>query len=160
MGTPWLSNSIVNALVFDTKDESSKVLYESASEFAAEIGSIDPKYDPGELIELAKDRGLYTITRIVTFEDATWTRERPDHRLAWRWIDPTLEEAWEYPLQLAVEACEIGFDEIQFDYVRFPAGETAAVAQRRRPLTEEQRVATITAFLAEARSRLHPWAAA
>ncbi len=149
-------NSMVNALVFDTKDESSKVLYESASEFAAEIGSVDPKYDPVELIGLAKERGLYTITRIVTFEDETWTRQRPDHQLAWHWIDPTIEEAWEYPLQLATEACEIGFDEIQFDYVRFPAGETAAVAQRRRPLTEEQRVSTIAAFLTEARSRLHP----
>ncbi len=149
-------NSAINALVFDTKDETSKVLYESESEFAAEIGSVEPRYDPIELIAMAKDRGLYTITRIVTFEDKMWVRERPDHKLAGRWIDPTLEDAWEYPLQLAVEACEIGFDEIQFDYVRFPAGQTAVVAQQRKPMTEEERVATIAAFLSEARSRLHP----
>jgi hypothetical protein len=149
-------NSTVNALVFDTKDESSKVLYESGSEFAASIGAIDPMYDPVELLAMAKARGLYTITRVVTFEDDIWTRARPDHKLAGYWIDPTIEEAWEYPLQLAVEACEIGFEEIQFDYVRFPAGQTAAVAQRRKPLTEEERVATISAFLTEAKSRLHP----
>jgi hypothetical protein len=148
--------STVNALVFDTKDESSKVLYESTSEFAASLGAIDPMYDPIELLAAARERGLYTITRVVTFEDDIWTRKRPDHKLAGYWIDPTNEEAWEYPLQLAVEACELGFDEIQFDYVRFPAGQTAAVAQRRKPLTEEQRVAAISAFLTEARSRLHP----
>jgi hypothetical protein len=149
-------NSSINALVFDTKDESSKVLYESESAFAAEIGSVEPRYDPIELIAMAGERGLYTITRIVTFEDKLWARERPDHKLAGRWIDPTLEDAWEYPLQLAVEACELGFDEIQFDYVRFPAGQTATVAQEKKPLTEEQRVTAIAAFLAEARSRLYP----
>lgn len=148
--------STVNALVFDTKDESSKVLYASESPFAAEIGSVDPKYDPAELLPMAKERGFYTITRIVTFEDETWVRQRPDHKLAGLWIDPTLRDAWEYPLQLAVEACEFGFEEIQFDYVRFPAGKTAAVAQRRKPLTEEERVETIGSFLAEAKSRLHP----
>ena len=150
------ARTTVNALVFDTKDESSKVLYASDSPFAAEIGSVDPKYDPAELLPIAKERGFYTITRIVTFEDETWVRERPDHKLAGLWIDPTLRDAWEYPLQLAVEACELGFEEIQFDYVRFPAGKTAAVAQRRKPLTEEERVATITSFLDEAKSRLHP----
>jgi len=149
-------STTVNALVFDTKDESSKVLYESNSEFAKSLASIDPMYDPIELLAAAKERGLYTITRIVTFADDIWTSARPDHKLAGHWIDPTIEEAWEYPLQLAVEACELGFEEIQFDYVRFPAGQTAVVAQRRKPLTEEERVAAIGAFLTEARSRLHP----
>jgi hypothetical protein len=149
-------NSTVNTLVFDTKDESSAVLYESGSPFAAELGSINPMYDPVELIGAAKERGLYTITRIVTFEDGLWTRVRPDHKLAGYWIDPTLEDAWEYPLELAVEACELGFDEIQFDYVRFPAGQTAVAAQRKNPLTEEERVAAIGAFLTEAKARLRP----
>lgn len=150
------ANSTINTLVFDSKDESSAVLYESASAFAAELGSIDPMYDPVELIAAAEDQGFYTITRIVTFEDRLWARQRPDHKLAGAWIDPTNEEAWEYPLQLAVEACELGFDEIQFDYVRFPAGQTAIAAQRKRPLTEEERVAAIGAFLTEAKARLHP----
>lgn len=150
------ANSTVNTFVFDTKDESNRVLYDSNSPFAIEIGSVDPMYDPVALLSAAKEQGLYTITRIVTFEDRLWTRARPEHKLAGHWIDPTIEEAWEYPLQLAVEACELGFDEIQFDYVRFPAGTTAAVAQRNNPRTEEERVAAIGAFLREARSRLHP----
>lgn len=150
------ASSGINALVFDTKDETGKVLHESGSEFAAEIGSIEPRYVAVELLAMAKDHDLYTITRIVTFEDKHWVEQRPDHKLAGRWVDPTLEDAWEYPLQLAVEACELGFDEIQFDYVRFPAGQTAVAAQEKKPLTEEQRVAAIAAFLAEAKSRIHP----
>ncbi len=150
------ANSTVNSLVFDTKDESSYVLYESDSEFAATVGAVNPMYDPTELLEAAKEQGLYTITRVVTFEDSRWTKAIPEHKLAGNWIDPTIKEAWEYPLQLAVEACEIGFDEIQFDYVRFPAGKTAAVAQARRPLTQEERVSAISDFLTEAKSRLHP----
>lgn len=150
------ANSTVNTLVFDTKDESNYVLYESESDFAADVGSVNPMYDPTELIAMAKDQGLYTITRIVTFEDSRWTKALPEHKLAGNWIDPTIVAAWEYPLQLAVEACEFGFDEIQFDYLRFPAGRTATVAQARIPLTEEERVAAIGAFLTEARSRLHP----
>ncbi|MCP4307855.1 MAG: hypothetical protein GY788_23890 [bacterium] len=150
------ASSTVNALVFDTKDESSDVLYESESEFAADVGAVNPMYDPTELIAMAKDQGLYAMTRIVTFEDSRWAKVLPEHKLAGNWIDPTIVEAWEYPLQLAVEACQLGFDEIQFDYVRFPAGRTATFAQARKPLTEEERVAAITAFLTEARSRLHP----
>lgn len=150
------AGSTVNALVFDTKDESSYVLYESESEFAASIGSINPMYEPTSLIADAKEAGLYTITRIVTFEDHIWVRERPDHKLAGTWIDPTNQDTWAYPLELAVEACRLGFDEIQFDYVRFPAGRTAAVANANKPTTQEDRVGTIQDFLTEARDLLHP----
>jgi hypothetical protein len=151
-----VSNSTINTLVFDTKDETSKVLYASNSEFAAAIGSVDPKYDVEKRLAQAKDAGLYTITRIVTFEDSIWTRERPEHKLAGTWIDPANRDGWEYPLQLAEEACGLGFDEIQFDYVRYPSGRAAAVARKNHPTTQDERVATIGAFLTEARDRLRP----
>jgi len=150
------AGSTVNTLVFDTKDETGYVLYDSDTATAAEIGSVKPFYDPGLRVAQAHDAGLYTITRIVAFEDAVWVGSQPEHKLAGAWIDATDVSTWEYPLELADEACRIGFDEIQFDYVRFPAGRTAAAAQRSRPLTEEDRVATISSFLREARARLHP----
>lgn len=146
----------VNSLVFDTKDESGYVLYETSVPQAAEIGSVRPMYDVAELLAAAKERGLYTITRVVSFEDQVWTAADPEAKLAGRWIDPRDPENWEYPLGLAVEACELGFDEIQFDYVRFPAGSTAAAAQVTNPTTEAERLAAIQGYLAEARSRLHP----
>jgi hypothetical protein len=148
--------SVVNTLVFDTKDEEATVLYETDVPLAAEIGAINAVYDPTELLRLADERGLYTVTRIVTFEDSTWARGVPEAKLIGSWVDATDPDNWEYPLDLAVEACEIGFDEIQFDYVRYPAGELRARAGSRVPATSDERAGVIADFLAEARARLSP----
>ena len=148
--------SSVNALVFDTKDETDTVLYETTVAFANESGAVDAVYEPRELLARAREHDLYAITRIVTFEDSTWVRSRPEAKLAGAWVDATNRDNWAYPLDLAVEACQLGFDEIQFDYVRFPAGQTAEQAAALLPPTSEQRALVIGDFLAEARSRLHP----
>ncbi|MDH3683559.1 MAG: hypothetical protein OEV40_26875, partial [Acidimicrobiia bacterium] len=114
----------VNALVFDTKDESDAVLYETSVAFAHEIGAVRPVYDPRELLAAAREHDLYAITRIVTFEDDSWARSTPGAKLAGAWVDAANRDNWTYPIDLAVEACRLGFDEIQFDYVRFPTGRT------------------------------------
>ncbi|NOX23519.1 MAG: hypothetical protein GXP36_10570 [Actinobacteria bacterium] len=145
----------VNALVFDTKDESGYLLYNSKVPKAAEIGANRDVYDPVAYIAQAKDRGLYTITRIVTFEDAVWSKGDPGAALAGTWINATDKSNWEYPLALAAEACELGFDEIQFDYIRFPDGKTAARVRQILPMTQAQRIAVVQEFLAEARTLLH-----
>lgn len=150
-----VDETVVNALVFDTKDETDRVLYETDVELAHEIGSVDPMYDPADLLAEARSRDLYTITRIVTFEDATWARGVPGAALGGGWVDAARRANWDYPLDLAVEACELGFDEIQFDYIRFPAGRLSARTIAAVPATEAERVAAISGFLAEARSRLH-----
>jgi hypothetical protein len=149
------TGSDVNTIVFDAKDDTGKVRYATAIEFANEIDAVDPVYDPVAAVAAVHERGMYAITRLVTFEDQVWVKADPDAKLAGRWIDATNRENWEYPLDLAIEACELGFDEIQFDYVRFPAGRTAEAAQARRPLTADERVAAIAAFLTEARIRIH-----
>lgn len=145
----------VNALVFDTKDESGYLLYNSGVAKASEIGSNRDVYDPVAYIRRAKERDLYTITRIVTFEDAVWAKGDPSAVGAGSWINATDESTWEYPLALAVEACELGFDEIQFDYVRFPSGRTATRLRQTMPTTQDLRVTTIESFLAEAQALLH-----
>lgn len=150
-----IERSTVNALVFDTKDETDTVLYNTEVSYAHEIGAVEVVYDPVELLAEARDRGLYTITRIVTFEDSTWA-DQPEAKLAGEWVNAANEANWQYPIDLAIEACEIGFDEIQFDYVRFPAGKTAAAAQGLIPDTSNERAATIKRFLAAARDELHP----
>ena len=146
----------VNSLVFDTKDETGYVLYDTGVPEAAELGSIRPMYDVEAHLATAKERGFYTITRVVSFEDQVWTRAAPEAKFAGRWIDARDPANWEYPLGLAVEACELGFDEIQFDYVRFPAGQTAAAARISNPTTQAERLDAIQGYLTEARSRLHP----
>ncbi len=151
-----VEGTAVNAVIFDTKDETGTTLYRSQVPTANEVGAVREVYDPERYIAAAKDRGLYTITRIVSFEDEVWTAAKPEAKLAGYWVDARNRDNWEYPLGLAVEACELGFDEIQFDYVRFPTGRAAQQAARTDPTDEEERVGTITAFLQEARSRLHP----
>lgn len=148
--------SAVNTIVFDTKDETGKVRYATSVSFPNAIAAVNATYDPVAAVAAVHERGMYAITRLVTFEDKVWVKAEPDAKLAGWWIDATNQATWEYPLALAVEACQLGFDEIQFDYVRFPAGRTAAAAQARRPLTADERVAAIAAFLTEARQRLHP----
>ena len=91
----------VNALVFDTKDESGYLLYNSEVAKASEIGSNRDVYDPAAYIQRAKDHDLYTITRIVTFEDAVWAKGDPSAVGAGSWINATDESTWEYPLALA-----------------------------------------------------------
>ncbi len=149
------ADTAVNALVFDTKQEGGRVLYQTDVALANESGAVVNAYDPRERVAEAKAEGLYTITRIVTFEDDYWAAARPDIAYEGGWINPTVAEGWEYPFALAAEACDIGFDEIQFDYVRFPS-EAAAQSSGQLQMDEEDRVAAIAEFVAAARERIQP----
>lgn len=164
-----IDGTVINTLVFDTKEESGAVLYDSQVPDARATGAVLDSYDVEAVLAAARERGLYTITRIVTFQDGYWAPANPDHAAIdtttgqiWEnnrglaWMDPTDRAAWEYPLALAVEACRLGFDEIQFDYVRFPSDGDISIIGYDQATDEEVRVATVAAFLAEARERLHP----
>jgi hypothetical protein len=148
-------NTAVNALVFDTKREGGEVVYDSGVIAARESGAVNASYDPVTRLDEAHARNLYAITRIATFEDAIRVAAHPEEKLAGAWLDPTSERAREYNLALAEEACDLGFDEVQFDYVRYPAGQTATVSGQ-LDLTQEERVAAIADFLSDARDRLEP----
>jgi len=158
----------VNALVFDTKQEYGTVMYDSQVAEAREIGAVEVLYDVEAVLAAAKEHDLYTITRIVTFQDAIRGPARPEHAIRdattgdlWvndagiTWMDPTDRGAWEYPIALAVEACEFGFDEIQFDYVRFPTDGDVSNTQYDVPVDETVRIETIRGFLTEARRQIH-----
>ena len=143
----------VNALVFDTKQEGGRVFYETEVALANESGAAVDAYDPRERTAQAEAAGLYTITRIVTFEDDFWAEARPEIAFEGGWIDPTATEGWEYPIALAEEACELGFDEVQFDYIRFPS-EAAAQSSGQLEMAEEDRVSVIEGFVHAAGSRV------
>lgn len=167
----------VNAFVIDTKDEQGFVYHETGVAKAYEIGAVKPLYDFKELVADMDEAGLYKITRIVTFQDNYLARAEPslaarnsDTGEPWqnnkglRWLDPTDRDSWEYALDLAVEACRLGFDEVQFDYVRFPSDgpisklefDGLEVDDYYSQDKQDLRLETISAFLAEARSRLSP----
>jgi hypothetical protein len=158
----------LNALVIDVKGDRGMIAYKSEIPLAAAVGAqkaITVKDLPGLLATL-HDKGVYTIARIVTFKDHPLATARPDLAVkasgggVWRdrerlgWSDPFKQEVHDYNIAVAVEAAKAGFDEIQFDYVRFPDKQGLRFAL---PSTEKSRVATISSFLEEAREKLRPY---
>ena len=158
----------LNALVIDVKGDRGMIPYRSSVPLATEVGGqkIITVRDAEGLMALFKEKGVYTIARIVVFKDNLLASARPDLAVKtpsgepWRdreslaWVDPFRKEVWDYNIQIAVEAAKLGFDEIQFDYVRFPDSHSPRFSQ---PSTEEARVKAITGFLQEARSKLAPY---
>ncbi len=158
----------LNALVIDVKGDKGMIPYKSAVPLAAEVGAqrITTVREMAPLMKSLKEKGIYTIARIVVFKDNPLAQAKPDWAIktqsgeTWRdrenlaWVDPFNKEVWDYNINVAIEAAQYGFDEIQFDYVRFP---DASAPRFSMPNTEENRVQAISGFLMEARRRLAPY---
>ncbi len=119
------------------------------------------------LMAKLKEHNIYTIARIVCFKDPTLASENPELALCKSdgtpitdgngvaWVNPCKEEVWEYLTMQAEDAAELGFDEIQYDYVRFPVGKDADDADYGMELTEGVKQEKIQGFLTYATNRLH-----
>ena len=158
----------LNALVIDVKGDRGLIPYRTSVPLAAQAGAnrIITVKDIQKLVADLHTHGLYLIARIVVFKDDPLASARPDFavkssgnriwrdREGLRWTDPGKKEARDYNIDIAVEAARNGFDEIQFDYARFPdaIGLTFCV-----PNDEENRVRAISQFFEEARKRLVPY---
>ena len=162
-----IKDTELNALVIDLKDDKGRVAFKSSTPLAAEVGAqhIITVKDINSLVGDLHAKGIYTIARIVVFKDDPLASAKPDLAIRaaggtiWKdreglaWCNPFSKTVWDYNIDLAVEAARAGFDEIQFDYVRFP--DTTGLVYP-MPNTEENRVGAISGFLAEARKRLTP----
>ncbi|HSJ29311.1 MAG TPA: putative glycoside hydrolase [Acidimicrobiia bacterium] len=161
------STTELNGVMLDLKDEYGLIYYDSKVGIAEEARAVHPLYDLAQIVRDVDEHDLYLIGRIVTFQDPLAAHRIPD-MAAWdtatggpygkagQWfLDPTDTRARGYALSLAVEACQLGVDEIQFDYVRYPDGlpDSVVFDGGRDP---ETRVTAIESFLLEAREVLHP----
>jgi len=158
----------LNGLVIDVKGDRGMIPYRSSIPLTSEVGAqkIITVKDINTLIRTLKEKRIYTIARIVVFKDNLLALKMPDLAVKtqrgeiWRdrenlaWVDPFRKEVWDYNIQIAIEAAQYGFDEIQFDYVRFP---DASDPRFSMPNTEENRVKAISQFLMEAKKRLRPY---
>jgi hypothetical protein len=155
------------ALMLDLKDETGLVWYNTADPTATEVGAVRNAYDLGSIAKRAEQSDLYLIGRIVVFNDPTAALAKPDMAV-WDtatnapyvsrgqyFLDPTDPAARAYGLALAQEACSMGVDEIQFDYIRFPDARTES-ATFDGGIELETRTTTIVGFLEEAVAMLHP----
>ncbi len=158
----------LNSLVIDVKGDRGMIPYRSLVPLTSEVGAqkIITVKDVTNLIRTLKEKRIYTIARIVVFKDNLLALKMPDLAVRnqkgeiWRdrenlaWVDPFKKEVWDYNIEIAMEAAQYGFDEIQFDYVRFPDAIDLRFSQ---PNTEENRVRAISGFLMEAKKRLRPY---
>lgn len=170
-----VDSTALNAMVINIKDEQGRATYDTRVRAFRDAGAVSVQIqDIRGLLKTAKAYGVYTIGRLVTFEDSTLPRYRPDLAVKrpdgtpWRdragnyWLDPFRPETWDYNIALAEEAAQLGFDEIQFDYVRFPTDGDVANAVFSQPSgpNNQNRIRAITEFLTYARERLAPYGTA
>ena len=164
----YLSLPGLNAIELDIKDENGRVGFVPESvPLARSTGAAGPFFRLKPTVRLVHEHGIYLIGRIVTFEDPVLAEQRPELAIhtrdgsVWRndaglgWTNPYDRRVWRYNVDLAVEAAKTGFDEIQFDYVRFPSdGDLSLI---RYPGPRLQPMAwTIPAFVQYAARRLRP----
>ncbi|HET7480904.1 MAG TPA: putative glycoside hydrolase [Rubrobacteraceae bacterium] len=163
-----LDRTELNAVVVDVKDVTGEVMYPSKVPLANEIGATRQVLDLKSLTKQLKERDVYAIARVAVFEDDILPRQRPDLAVTdsstgapWlndagqTWANQYNKEVWKYNVAVAKEAARAGFDEIQFDYIRFPSDgpmETIDYGKETYPKQQE----ALAAFLKYADSELHP----
>ena len=156
----------LNAMVIDIKNDDGIVSYESKVTEVVEAGTFLKKYDPKQLIEKLHEKDIYVIGRLVCFRDPAFSKKNSDRAVKdingglWReeknntdmtWLNPCDERNWKYIVDIAKEAVKLGFDEIQFDYVRFPDGTRSRMDFGETDFVKHE---VINGFLAYARSEM------
>jgi hypothetical protein len=164
----YLSIPGLTALELDVKDENGEVGFlMPATSLARKVGASKPYYTADVVAGKAREAAVYLIGRVVVFEDPILAAKRPDLAIqtsgggVWEnnaglgWANPYDERVWDYVLSVAKAAARAGFDEIQFDYVRFPSDgpiESAVFPGK----TGEPPAWTITRFVHYASKQLKP----
>jgi hypothetical protein len=163
-----LKSEGLNTIELDVKDENGEVAFVPANvPLARHVGAAGRYYNPVRAAAKIHNAGLYLIGRVVTFEDPLLSAGAP--ALAIRradgsrwlnnaglgWTNPYDMRVWRYNVSIAEAAARAGFDEIQFDYVRFPSD--GDITQIRYPGRHAQPMGwTIPMFLKYAAGRLRP----
>lgn len=164
-----ISGSVINAVVIAVKETDGKV-YIPGVEKAAAWGSHENAIsDPEAMLNDFKAAGLYTVARIVVFKDKIVPKVRKDLAVRapggelWRsrngatWMDPYNHEVWDYNLDIAERCAKLGFDEIQFDYLRYPSEGNTSLCRYSKPHNRHTATANLKDFLNYARKRLAPY---
>ena len=163
-------NSAINALIVDVK-ESHQVYFMAENKLANEIGAVRNNYNVEELVRKCKENNIRLIGRMVIFKDVLLAQARPDLCIQDKngnpvlyksleggkpFVSPYKREVWEYNIDIAVEAIKLGFDEIQFDYVRFPTGNRAEIQSEYHGPEGEvpTKAEAINRFLLEAKMKI------
>ena len=168
----------LNAMVIDVKNDEGNLTFRLTNEeIPQDIPVLDRisemqagiRYirDIQTMMQELKDHNIYTIARIVCFKDPILAAAQPELALTkpdgkpvtdangLAWVNPYRQEVWEYLTELAEMAADLGFDEIQYDYVRFPVGSDADAADYGVDMEAYPKRQAIQDFLSYAGDRLH-----
>jgi hypothetical protein len=129
-----IEDTELNSIVIDIKDYSGTISFKSDDPMLVVGGNGCTSADMKEFIQELHDKNIYVIGRISVFQDPYYTKKRPDlavktadKKTVWKdykglsFIDPGATEYWDYIVELSKKSYELGFDELNFDYVRFPS---------------------------------------
>jgi len=159
----------LNTIELDVKDEGGEIGFAPSDvPLARTIGATRRFYNPTALVALAHRNGIYMIGRVVCFQDPKLAQGRPDLAVqrpdgsVWTtnagasWVNPYDRRVWDYCVSVAVAAARAGFDQIMFDYVRFPSdGDVASAVYPGKTSVSRGRV--IADFVGYAKKRLEPY---
>ena len=164
-----LEQTDANAIVVDVKNEYGSTSFWTGFEQANSYGAHENRTNRNieKFMRRLKEKNIYTIARIVTFKDELQASNNPEYAIKkddnvtiWRnhdkmaWVDPFDPRSHEYAISVAEEAAKVGFDEINFDYIRFPAKKELHFSKES---TQENRVKAIESFLDKAQKRLQKY---
>ena len=161
-----LTKTNVNTLVIDAKTDNGHLMFDSNSSQADLLKNERIKYDAQTLAELREIKDIYLIARIVVFQDPLFAKTYKEEAIfdsknnkiysqdGQYFLDPSSNLAKEYMINIAIESCRLGFNEIQFDYIRYPDSNYQYMVFKEKN-DYETRVNTINSFLSEAKTRLH-----
>ncbi|WP_297431786.1 putative glycoside hydrolase [uncultured Cetobacterium sp.] len=162
----------INAFVIDVKDDNGVLSFEmeAPKKFGIPVSKNYPIKNIEEFMKKMKENNIYTIARIVSFKDPTYAKANPDKVIISRdtgkpytnsdgiiWVSAHDRNLWDYNLSVAEEAAKAGFNEIQFDYVRFPASNGGKLDAKLnyRNTKNESKPETIQKYLKYAKERLN-----
>ena len=161
-------NTDLNAMVIDVKDDAGNITYDMDLDVVKEVGAVKAYVkDMPALLQKLHEHGIYCIARIVCFKDPCLAASRDDLALKLptgepivdghgnAFVNPYKKEVHEYIVAVAKKAIEAGFDEIQFDYVRFPIGEDADNADYGVNTRKYTRIKCISSFFTYCETEFH-----
>lgn len=161
-----LDETELNTVVIDIKEYEGEV-YIPGVKMVTENKTFTPAIpNIKDYLANLKKRNIYTVARIVVFKDNLMPRKRPELAVKdaegeiWKdrsgrvWLDPYNKEVWNYNISIAEQAIDLGFDEIQFDYIRFPSDGNIRNCRYSQAHSTTASSGALVGFLKEANERL------
>ncbi len=164
-----VTSTELNTLVLDLKDFNGRFLFPPKHPLFLNSKLSPNAISRKKFVQILKDlneKGIYTIARVVTFQDNSTAHQFPDlvmknkNGTIWRsrsnhtWLDLTNEKSWPIPIAKAIEGINLGFDEIQFDYIRYPTDVNEHNIAYANPPSKTPRHKILTKFFAHINHQL------